>query len=70
MRVIGSTLGFFFELMCLELIAISKAIIIIYNPFITTLISYALIKEKITKYDIGSFFLCTVGVVLLTNPFS
>lgn len=69
-RVLGSALGFFLQIMAVELVPISKVIVIVYNPFITTILSYLLIQEQISKFDLVSFFFCTLGVILLTNPFS
>jgi drug/metabolite transporter (DMT)-like permease len=68
-RVLGSAFAFFLEVVALQFIPISKVIIVMYNPFITSIISFVLIKEKITKYDMLSFFFCTLGVIFITNPF-
>lgn len=69
-RSLGSAMGFICMVFSLELIPISKSIILIYNPFITAIITYLCIGEKISKHDLISFLACTVGVGILTNPFS
>lgn len=69
-RVVTSLLGFAFQIFSLEFISVSKAVIIIYNPFITSIIAYLLVNERMTKHDLVCFFACTIGVIFLTNPFS
>jgi drug/metabolite transporter (DMT)-like permease len=69
-RVLGSALAFFLQILAVQLIPISKVIVIMYNPFITTILSYLLIQEPVTKFDLISFFFCTLGVIMLTNPFT
>ena len=69
-RILGSATGFIFQIMSLELISVSKSVIVIYNPFVSAILSYMLIGERISKYDVVSFLICTVGVGFLTNPFS
>ena len=40
-----------------------------YNPFITAVMSYFLIGERLSRYDYISFCFCLAGVLALTNPF-
>lgn len=62
-------MGFITTIFSLDLIPVSKTVIIVYNPFIASIISYALIREGISKRDAVAFLICTIGVILLTNPF-
>lgn len=68
--MISSFIGFAFQVFSLKFISVSKSVIIIYNPFITSIIAYLLIGESMTKHDIFCFLACTMGVICLTNPFS
>ena len=67
-RIVGSAVGFILMIFSLELIPVSKTVVIVYNPFISSLISYLTIGEKMSKHDIFCFFVCTTGVILLTDP--
>lgn len=69
-RVFGSCLGFMLEIFSLDYISASKSVLIINNPLVTSILSYVILREKSGKHDLICFFLCTFGVVLLTNPFS
>lgn len=69
-RILGSAIGFIFQCFALEMISASKAVIVIYNPFITALVAWGIIGERISKHDVLCFFVCTLGVLFLTNPFS
>jgi len=69
-RVIFSLLGFLFECMATEYIAISKVVIFAYNPFITSIQLYLLLGETLSIYDFASFGMCLIGVIILTDPFS
>ena len=70
MRIIGSCLGFMLEIFALQFIPVSKAVLIINNPFLTSIIAYLFIGEKSSKHDMISFMVCTLGVIFLTNPFT
>eukprot|EP00347_Sterkiella_histriomuscorum_P007907 403347105 len=67
-RVVGSALGFVMMVFSIELIPISKTVVIVYNPFLASLTSYLTIGESMSKHDLICFFICTSGVVLLTDP--
>jgi drug/metabolite transporter (DMT)-like permease len=69
-RVIGSCFGFMFEIFALDFISVSKIVLIINNPFLTSVISFLLIGEISSRHDLLSFLVCTIGVILLTDPFS
>ena len=69
-RIFGSALGFIFTIASLELIPVSKTVVIVYNPFLASLTSYLLIGESMSVHDLLCFFFCTLGVVMLTDPFS
>ncbi|TNV78495.1 hypothetical protein FGO68_gene5241 [Halteria grandinella] len=68
-RVLGSCGGFMMQIFALDFIPVSKSVLIINNPFLTSLISFVLIGERSSKHDYFCFFLCTIGVILLTDPF-
>ncbi len=69
-RVIGSAMGYLFTTASIELIPVSKAVVIIYNPFLASLLSFLIIGEKLSIHDLICFFFCTLGVIMLTDPFS
>lgn len=50
--------------------SLSKIVIIEFNPFLMLLISYLIIGETVKKYDLITFALGMLGIVLLTNPFT
>ena len=68
-RVLGSCFGFMLEIFALEFISVSKTVLIINNPFLTSIISYIVIGELSSKHDFFCFLMCTIGVLLLTDPF-
>ena len=68
-RVLGSCFGFMLQIFAMEFIPVSKTVLIINNPFLTSIISFLLIGERSTKHDMFCFLLCTVGVIMLTDPF-
>jgi len=69
-RVFGSFFGFMLEIFALDFIPSSKAVLIVNNPFLTSILSYLLIGEVSSKHDMISFLVCTLGVSLLTDPFN
>lgn len=62
--------GFATEFFAVKFTELSKIVIILYNPFLTSLMSYLLIGERVTKHDLFAFFLGVTGIALLTDPFS
>ena len=66
-RAIGATLSHLFVLMAMRLLSISKVILILENPFMTSVLAYLFIGEKITKHEILAFCLVTVGIVLISQ---
>lgn len=68
-RIIGSAMGFILTIFSLEFIPVSKTVVIVYNPFLASLVSYIMIGERMTYHDFICFALCTLGVVMLTDPF-
>ena len=68
-RVLGSSLGFVLQTFALEFVPTSKAVLVVNNPFLTSALSYLLIRERSSKQDMLCFLLCTLGVALLTDPF-
>jgi drug/metabolite transporter (DMT)-like permease len=68
-RILGSFMGFVLQIFSIEFISVSKTVLIINNPFLTSIISFLLIGERSTRHDMICFLLCTVGVIMLTDPF-
>lgn len=69
-RCVTGFFGFALEFFSIKFTDLSKVVIILYNPFLTSLMSYLLIGEKVNKHDLLSFFLGVTGIALLTDPFS
>lgn len=69
-RVFGSFFGFMLEIFALDFIPSSKAVLIVNNPFLTSILSYFLIGEVSSKHDMISFLVCTLGVTLMCDPFN
>jgi drug/metabolite transporter (DMT)-like permease len=69
-RVLGSIIGFIIKLFVIKLISLSKAVIIIYNPFISSIQTYFIIGELLNYKNIASLTLSTIGVVLLRDLFN
>lgn len=69
-RCITAFSGFAVEFFSIIFTDLSKMVIILYNPFLTSIMSYLLIGETVNKHDILSFFLGVIGIALLTDPFA
>jgi drug/metabolite transporter (DMT)-like permease len=69
-RVVAGFVGFAIEFFAAKYTDLSKLVIVLYNPFLTSLMSFLLIGETVTKHDLFSFLLGVVGIALLTDPFS
>ena len=69
-RCTAGFLGFVFELFSIYFTDLSKVVIILYNPFLASVMGYILIQERVTKHDLVAFFIGVIGVALLTDPFS
>ena len=69
-RIFGSAMGFLLQIASIELIPISKSVVIIYNPFLASLLSFLIIGERLSVHDLFCFLFCTIGVIMLTDPFS
>ena len=69
-RCITGFLGFAAEFFAVKFTELSKIVIILYNPFLTSLMSYFMIGERINFHDIVSFCVGVLGIALLTDPFS
>ena len=54
-RIFGSFFGFMLEIFALDFIPSSKAVLIVNNPFLTSILSYLLIGEVSSKHDMISF---------------
>lgn len=69
-RCVTGFFGFATEFFAVKFTELSKIVIILYNPFLTSLMSYLLIGEKVSKHDLFAFLLGVTGIALLTDPFS
>ena len=69
-RCISGFFGFATEFFAVKFTELSKIVIILYNPFLTSLMSYLLIGERVNRHDLLSFLLGVTGIALLTDPFS
>jgi drug/metabolite transporter (DMT)-like permease len=69
-RCFTGFVGFALEFFSAKYTDLSKIVIILYNPFLTSLMSFLIIGETVTKHDILSFFISVTGIALLTDPFS
>ncbi len=66
-RVVGTTCAHLLIFMALRLTSTSKVILIFENPFLTSIMAYMLINERITIHEIIVFAMSTVGIVLLSR---
>jgi len=69
-RCLSAFAAFAIEFFSIKFTDLSKVVIILYNPFLTSLMSYLLIGETVNRHDILSFFLGVTGIALLTDPFA
>ncbi len=69
-RCVTGFLGFATEFFAVKFTELSKIVIILYNPFLTSLMSFLIIGERVNRQDLLAFFLGVVGIALLTDPFS
>lgn len=61
-------MGFAVEFFAIKFTDLSKIVIILYNPFLTSIMSYFLIGEKVNRHDLLSFLIGVIGIGLLTDP--
>ena len=66
-RVIGTTFAHLLIFCALKMTSTSKVILIFENPFLTSIMAYLLIGEKITVHEIVVFCMSTVGIVMLSR---
>lgn len=69
-RCVTGFLGFATEFFAVKFTELSKIVIILYNPFLTSLMSFLIIGERVNRQDLLAFFLGVMGIALLTDPFS
>lgn len=69
-RCVTGFFGFATEFFAAKFTDLSKVVIILYNPFLTSLMSFLMIGERVTMHDLISFLLGVTGIALLTDPFS
>lgn len=66
-RVIGTTCAHLLIFMALRLTSTSKVILIFENPFLTSILAYMIIGERITMHELIVFCMSTVGIVMLSR---
>jgi drug/metabolite transporter (DMT)-like permease len=69
-RCMTAFIGFAIEFFSIKFTDLSKVVIILYNPFLTSIMSFLLIGETVNKHDLLSFFLGVLGIAFLTDPFA
>lgn len=66
-RVVGTTCAHLLIFMALRLTSTSKVILIFENPFLTSIMAYLIINERITMHEIIVFIMSTIGIILLSR---
>ena len=66
-RVIGTTCAHLLIFMALRMTSTSKVILIFENPFLTSIMAYFIIKERITKHEVIVFCMSTIGIIMLSR---
>lgn len=69
-RCLSGFVGFAIEFFALKFTDMTKVIILLYNPFLASIVGYILIGETVTKHDIFCFIIGVTGIALVTDPFS
>jgi drug/metabolite transporter (DMT)-like permease len=70
-RGFTGTLAFLCLLQCIAMIPLSNAMVLFYTfPLFATLFSFFLLKEPLTRGEIGLTIIGTVGIYILINPAS
>jgi drug/metabolite transporter (DMT)-like permease len=70
-RGLTGTLAFLCLLKCIAMIPLSNAMVLFYTfPLFATLFSFPLLKEPLTRVEIGLTIIGTVGIYILINPAS
>ena len=64
-RVIATSISHLLVLMALKITSTSKVILILENPFLTSIMAFFLIGEKITAHEVFVFIVATVGIFFL-----
>lgn len=66
-RVVGTSIAHLLIFMALRFTSTSKMILIFENPFLTSVLAFFVIGERITKHEIVVFTISTIGIILLSN---
>jgi drug/metabolite transporter (DMT)-like permease len=70
-RGLTGTLAFLCLLKCIAMIPLSNAMVLFYTfPLFATLFSFPLLKEPLTRKEIGLALVSTAGIYILINPAS
>ena len=66
-RVVGTTCAHLLIFLALRMTSTSKVILIFENPFLTSILAYLIIGEKITIHEIIVFCMSTIGIIMLSR---
>lgn len=66
-RVIAETVSHLLLFSAMKIMAASKVILILENPFLMSIIAFVTIGESITKHEVLVFILATIGIVLISQ---
>ena len=69
-RMFFAVTSAFFIFIAYKVNPLSIATLLTYtSPIFTSILSFIILREKMTKYDFINIISCWIGVVLITNPF-
>ena len=66
-RVISETVSHLLLFSAMKIMAASKVILILENPFLMSMIAFFTIGESITKHEVFVFILATIGIALISQ---
>ena len=65
-RVVAESVAHLLLFSAFKIMAASKVILILENPFLISFIALLTIGESITKHEVVVFFLATIGIILIS----
>lgn len=66
-RVVAESVAHLLLFSAFKIMAASKVILILENPFLISFIALLTIGESITKHEVVVFFLATIGIILISQ---
>ena len=66
-RVMSETISHLLLFSAMKIMAASKVILILENPFLMSMIAFFTIGESITKHEVFVFILATIGIALISQ---